>query len=384
MSWRGGCGTKRRICAKPTRSSGPPSAWERSGRHDDWLLDGARLAGAETLSARPGFGARLNPAGEFLLASRRRVNEKLENEKSAAEAHARSLRRRSQVLAALLAVIVMVAAVAVSVSQQRAEERPKKPSGRSPPNSSWSHGRCSAVPGWAAIGARSSRCWPPRRWRLDRIRMSLLNTLIDTRRLVRVITVPSNVANVDVSPDGRQIVSSGDDGLIRRWDLESGEPVGDPLVGHTGKGRAQLHQGRALDRLERRGQDRTHLGREDRCAVHVLTGPRRPRHERRFSPDGTCSPLGTVTALSSCGTWQPVSRWASRSAADDGWVSAVAFSPDGTRLVTGGTDGAMRVWNVSTHQPADPPLPSHRGSVVDVEFSPDGRRIASMSYLVGH
>jgi hypothetical protein len=51
--------------------------WERSGRHDDWLLDGARLAGAETFSARPGFGARLNPAGEFLLASRRRVNEKL-------------------------------------------------------------------------------------------------------------------------------------------------------------------------------------------------------------------------------------------------------------------------------------------------------------------
>ena len=86
--------------------------WERSGRHDDWLLDGARLAGAETLSARTGFGARLNPAGEFLLASRRRVNEKLENEKSAAEAHARSLRRRSQVLAALLAVIVVVAAIA--------------------------------------------------------------------------------------------------------------------------------------------------------------------------------------------------------------------------------------------------------------------------------
>ena len=84
--------------------------WERSGRHDDWLLDGARLTGAETLSARPGFGARLNPVGEFLLASRRRVNQKLENEKSAAEAHARSLRRRSQVLAAPLAVIVVVAA----------------------------------------------------------------------------------------------------------------------------------------------------------------------------------------------------------------------------------------------------------------------------------
>jgi WD40 repeat protein len=43
----------------------------------------------------------------------------------------------------------------------------------------------------------------------------------------------------------------------------------------------------------------------------------------------------------------------------------------------------MQLWNVSTHQPADPPLPSHQGPVVDVKFSPDGRHIASMSYLVG-
>ncbi len=37
---------------------------------------------------------------------------------------------------------------------------------------------------------------------------SLLNTLIDTRRLVRVITAPSNVTGVDVSPDGRHIVAA--------------------------------------------------------------------------------------------------------------------------------------------------------------------------------
>lgn len=36
--------------------------WERSGRHDDWLLDGTRLAEAETLSTRPGFGERTSSA----------------------------------------------------------------------------------------------------------------------------------------------------------------------------------------------------------------------------------------------------------------------------------------------------------------------------------
>ncbi len=67
----------------------------------------------------------------------------------------------------------------------------------------------------------------------------------------------------------------------------------------------------------------------------------------------------------------------------DGWVSEVAFSPDGSLLASGGADGAVRLWHVSTHLPADPPLPSHKGSVSAMEFSPDGRRIASMSILIG-
>jgi WD40 repeat protein len=43
----------------------------------------------------------------------------------------------------------------------------------------------------------------------------------------------------------------------------------------------------------------------------------------------------------------------------------------------------MRLWNVITHQAVGPPLPSHKGTVIDVDFSHDGRRIGSMSYLIG-
>ena len=32
----------------------------------------------------------------------------------------------------------------------------------------------------------------------------------------------------------------------------------------------------------------------------------------------------------------------------EGWVQSVAFSPDGTRIVSGGIGTAIRVWNVST------------------------------------
>ena len=37
-------------------------------------------------------------------------------------------------------------------------------------------------------------------------------------------------------------------------------------------------------------------------------------------------------------------------------ISAVAFSPDGTRLASAGSEGTVRLWNVATHQQIGDPL----------------------------
>jgi eukaryotic-like serine/threonine-protein kinase len=58
------------------------------------------------------------------------------------------------------------------------------------------------------------------------------------------------------------------------------------------------------------------------------------------------------------------------------WVSAVAFSPEGKTLVTCGSDGAARLWDVDTGLPAGPPLP-HGGAVAAVAFSPDGKTVVT-------
>src|SRR4030095_11316161 len=66
-----------------------------------------------------------------------------------------------------------------------------------------------------------------------------------------------------------------------------------------------------------------------------------------------------------------------------GWITSVAFSPDGATLVSGSHDGTLILWNVATGKQIRS-IEDHRSNgrpfeVVSVAFSPDGKKIASAS-----
>jgi WD40 repeat protein len=69
----------------------------------------------------------------------------------------------------------------------------------------------------------------------------------------------------------------------------------------------------------------------------------------------------------------------------NGYVWSVAFSPDGRTLAVGSgavadngeEDGALRLWDVATHQPIGPPILDSTAQVMSVAFSPDGRTLAA-------
>ncbi|WP_433206680.1 TIR domain-containing protein [Nocardia sp. CA-107356] len=88
--------------------------WHRNDRGTAWLWTGSRLADAEILATQPGYRERLAPAADFLIASRRQVNDQIT-----------SLRRRARILLVLTVVTVLTATAAVIglIAQTQASHR---------------------------------------------------------------------------------------------------------------------------------------------------------------------------------------------------------------------------------------------------------------------
>ncbi|MGV0746224.1 nSTAND1 domain-containing NTPase [Mycolicibacterium sp. XJ870] len=87
----------------------------------------------------------------------------------------------------------------------------------------------------------------------------------------------------------------------------------------------------------------------------------------------TATREGTIQIWDS-GTGQPVGV---RLTGHTGEVWSVAFSPDGSRIVSSGADQTVRVWDANSGAPVGDPLTGHTDVVVTAAFSPDGTRIAS-------
>lgn len=66
----------------------------------------------------------------------------------------------------------------------------------------------------------------------------------------------------------------------------------------------------------------------------------------------------------------------------DNWVNSIAFSPDGSLLLTGSTDGTARIWNISTGKEISRVSSANRINLV--AYSPNGDLVASVeSCFVG-
>ncbi|CAG7855299.1 COMPASS-like H3K4 histone methylase component WDR5B {ECO:0000303/PubMed:19567704} Short=AtWDR5B {ECO:0000303/PubMed:19567704} [Serendipita indica DSM 11827] len=175
-----------------------------------------------------------------------------------------------------------------------------------------------------------------------------------------------SVTAVAFSPDGSQIVSSWNQRTIQLWNAETGQPSGDPLQGHTHWVNYKTIRLWSVSTGQLLGEP--------------LQGHTQSVNAVAFSPDGSQIVSGSND--------ETVRLWSVENGQSLGsplrghiWaVLAVAFSPDGLRIVSGSGDNTIRLWNAETGQSLGEPLRGHTGLVTTVAFSPDGLQIVSSSY----
>lgn len=202
--------------------------------------------------------------------------------------------------------------------------------------------------------------------------------------------------------DGQRLAGAGFDGVIHLWDSRNGRHLA-AFAGHRGYiyGLAFSPDG---SRLASGSWDRSvklwdaATGRE----LATFRGHEQYLMDVAFSPDGR--------EVASCGldatakTWDleplDVASVGARSPADSGPnvsavateftqeftrlsgheapVQAVAFSPDGTRIATGGWEGTIRISDVRARRTLRI-FSGHSTAISTAAFSPDGKRVLSAS-----
>ncbi len=212
-----------------------------------------------------------------------------------------------------------------------------------------------------------------RRWRLAR-----------EGALAKVLPNPGAVAVALFSPDGRRALTGCQEserlpGRSQLWDAATGAPIGRPMSqegqvmagAFSPDGRLILTGGNDGNARLWNAADSSRAG--PPWKYGNLVGA------VAFSPDGRLAAVGGRGArvqLREVATGKEVAGW--QAYRGEGlWVWALAFTPDGSALVTGGGQ-AGQMWSVPDGRPLGPPM-KHDKEVVMAVLSPDGEVVLTGS-----
>jgi WD40 repeat protein len=179
------------------------------------------------------------------------------------------------------------------------------------------------------------------------------------------------------SPDGKFIVTGGNDQLVILWDAQTGAELRH-FQGHTALVSSVAFSPDGRQVLTGSGDNTARLW-------DVATGKELRTFEGHsdwvmsvaFSPDGQQALTGSgdgKARLWDVATGKELCTFEGHS----NWVMSVAFSPDGQQALTGSADKTARLWDVETGQEIR--RLQHADGVRCVAFSPDGQQVLTGSW----
>ena len=188
------------------------------------------------------------------------------------------------------------------------------------------------------------------------------------------------VTGVAFSPDGKRIVSSSYDRTIKMW-----EPGVDHTAPHTLKGRHNSMAFSPDGKYIVTGDKDNTVRIWDAVTRHELMRIDEAGGGVSFSPDAKriISSDGNDIKVWDATTGKELMTLSGHE--DTIW--SMSYSPDGTRIVSGGADKTIRIWNAATgveiftlRGHGDWPEEPELSPVSSVAFSPDGEHVVSGSY----
>ncbi len=172
------------------------------------------------------------------------------------------------------------------------------------------------------------------------------------------------------SSDGKLLVTGGEDGIARFWDVHAAAPLPLTLDHRWPISVVLVHPNKPIVLTAGGGLARL-WNSSTGGILRTFPSADGPIYAAAFSPDGMYVATGGEDDMARVRVVD-TGALVSYPHEHNGSVIAVAFSADGRTLATGGNDGKAKFWDVQTSKPLGPEF-SHNGRVTALAFDPSGR-----------